>query len=185
MNIVIGLLTAVLVVVCLLIVFIVLMQRPKQEGLGSAFGGGVTDQMFGAQTTNVLQKATVYLAVMFFGITIIMQVLIARKQSSLDGLGDNIAPAAPAALPATPGVDDISIPATTPIEVTPSPAPATPDENTTEPESTPTPEPAPATTTPEPTPASTTTEEVDPTPAPEPEPAEGGTAAEETTGDGN
>ena len=50
----------------LLIVLIVLMQRPKQEGLGAAFGGGMTDQMFGAQTTDVLQKGTVWLTVMFW-----------------------------------------------------------------------------------------------------------------------
>ena len=49
-------LTAILAIICLLMVLIILMQRPKQEGLGAAFGGGVTDQMFGAQTSNVLQK---------------------------------------------------------------------------------------------------------------------------------
>jgi preprotein translocase subunit SecG len=91
MNIVIGLLTVILVVVCLLIVLIVMMQRPKQEGLGAAFGGGMTDQMFGAQTTNVLQKGTVYLAVMFFGITLLLSVLVARRQNKTAALGGNLA----------------------------------------------------------------------------------------------
>lgn len=76
----IGFLTVVLVVVSLLMVFIVLMQRPKQEGLGAAFGGGVTDQMWGAQTTNVLQKGTVYLAVLFFVITMLLAVLVNVRQ---------------------------------------------------------------------------------------------------------
>ena len=56
------------------------MQRPKQEGLGAAFGGGVTDQMWGAQTTNVLQKATVTLAIIFFVITLILAVLVGKEQ---------------------------------------------------------------------------------------------------------
>ena len=73
-------LTAILAIVCLLMVLIVLMQKPKQEGLGAAFGGGVTDQMFGAQTSNVLQKATVTLAIIFFVITLSLAVLVGKKQ---------------------------------------------------------------------------------------------------------
>ncbi len=78
----IGLLSVLLGIVSVLIVFIVLMQRPKQEGLGAAFGGGMTDQMFGAQTTNVLQKGTVYLAVMFFVFSMILSVLTAKSVRS-------------------------------------------------------------------------------------------------------
>ena len=73
-------LTAILAIVCLLMVLIVLMQKPKQEGLGAAFGGGVTDQMFGAQTSNVLQKATVTLAIIFFVITLSLAVLVGKQQ---------------------------------------------------------------------------------------------------------
>ena len=58
MQIVINILLVIHVLVSLLIVFLVLMQRPKNEGLGAAFGGGVTDNLFGAQTTNVLQTIT-------------------------------------------------------------------------------------------------------------------------------
>ena len=76
----IGFLTVVLALVCLLMVFIVLMQKPKQEGLGAAFGGCVTDSMWGADATNILQKITVWLAVMFFGITMILAVLVGVKQ---------------------------------------------------------------------------------------------------------
>jgi len=70
----------ILALVCLLMIVAVLMQRPKQEGLGAAFGGGITDQMWGAQTSNVLQKATVSLAIIFFVITLILSVLVAKKQ---------------------------------------------------------------------------------------------------------
>ncbi len=67
--------------VCLLLCLVVLMQRPKQEGLGAAFGGGMTDQAFGARTTDVLQKATVYLGSTLFIITFALSVLIASKSS--------------------------------------------------------------------------------------------------------
>jgi preprotein translocase subunit SecG len=61
------------------------MQRPKQEGLGAAFGGGVTDQVFGARTTNVLQRGTVYLGSMFFILSLTLAILIGKqtKQKSL------------------------------------------------------------------------------------------------------
>ena len=79
MGIFISLLVAAQIIVCLLLVFLVLMQRPKQEGLGAAFGGGMTDQMFGAQTTDVLQKGTVWLTVMFFVVSMLLAILIANR----------------------------------------------------------------------------------------------------------
>ncbi len=79
LNISINLLLLVFVVVCFLMTLVILMQRPKQEGLGAAFGGGVTDQVFGARTTNVLQRGTVYLGSMFFIISLLLSVLIGQK----------------------------------------------------------------------------------------------------------
>ena len=67
------------IVVCLLLCLVVLMQRPKQEGLGAAFGGGMTDQAFGARTTDVLQKGTVYLASLLFIITLVLSILVGTK----------------------------------------------------------------------------------------------------------
>ena len=43
LSISINLLLVVFVIVCLLMTLLILMQRPKQEGLGAAFGAGVTD----------------------------------------------------------------------------------------------------------------------------------------------
>jgi preprotein translocase subunit SecG len=80
----INLLLVVFVVVCLLMVLMVLMQRPKQEGLGAAFGGGMTDQMFGSRTTNVLQRGTVWCATMFFLLALTLAILIGKKNSSRD-----------------------------------------------------------------------------------------------------
>ena len=58
MNLLINLLSVFFVLIALLMVLVILMQRPKSEGLGAAFGGAVTENIFGAQTTNVLVKFT-------------------------------------------------------------------------------------------------------------------------------
>ena len=81
LNISINLLLVIHVAICLLLALVVLMQRPKQEGLGAAFGGGLTDQAFGARTTDVLQKGTVYLGTLFFIITLVLAILIGKRQS--------------------------------------------------------------------------------------------------------
>jgi len=101
MDIFIGILTAVEVIVCLLLILVVLMQRPRQEGLGASFGDAAASQVWGAQTTNVLQKFTVWLAVILFGLTLLLAVLVSRHETgSKDAkiFGDaKPAPAAPAA----------------------------------------------------------------------------------------
>jgi preprotein translocase subunit SecG len=79
LNVSITALLVVYVFVCLLMVLLVLMQRPKQEGLGAAFGASTTDQLFGARTTNVLQKGTVYMASLFFVLTLTLAILMQQK----------------------------------------------------------------------------------------------------------
>jgi protein translocase, SecG subunit len=82
MNILINVVLAVDMLVALLMTFVILMQRPKSEGLGAAFGGGVTENIFGAQTTNVLVKFTGWLAGIFFVLTFALGVLYAQHSSS-------------------------------------------------------------------------------------------------------
>lgn len=79
LSISINLLLVIFVIVCILMSLLILMQRPKQEGLGAAFGGGVTDQVFGARTTNVLQKGTVYLGTMFFVLSLALAILMGQQ----------------------------------------------------------------------------------------------------------
>src|ERR1700738_440809 len=79
LSIFIPVLLAILVIVCVLLTLVVLMQRPKNEGLGAAFGSGVTENIFGAQTATVLTKATVYLGCIFFALTLLLTVLTARQ----------------------------------------------------------------------------------------------------------
>jgi len=110
LSVFIVLVTILLVVVCLLLIVLVLMQRPKQEGLGAAFGAGVTDQIWGSQTTNVLQKGTVYLGVLFFVLSLLLAILKAREAAQFSNLNlpktapvaeqAPVAPAAPVEVPA-------------------------------------------------------------------------------------
>lgn len=69
------------VVVSLLLILVILMQRPKQEGLGAAFGAGMTDAAFGAKTTDVLQKGTVYLGTLFFIFSLVLAILMGKRNS--------------------------------------------------------------------------------------------------------
>ncbi len=69
------------VIVCALMCLVVLMQRSKQEGLGAAFGGGFTESVWGAQTSQVLVKATVWLAALFFIISICLARLYTHRAS--------------------------------------------------------------------------------------------------------
>jgi preprotein translocase subunit SecG len=100
LNISINLLLVVFFIVCLLMVLLILMQRPKQEGLGATFGTNVTDQVFGARTTNVLQRGTVYLGSLFFVLSLVLAILIGHRNKSdslitREAKAAAVAPAAP------------------------------------------------------------------------------------------
>ena len=82
MNLLINLLLGFFVLVSVLMVLVILMQRPKSEGLGAAFGGGVTENIFGAQTTNVLVKFTTWLVGIFFVLTFALSILNAHKSTA-------------------------------------------------------------------------------------------------------
>lgn len=59
--------TFILVLVCVALTLVVLMQRANtQGGLGTAFGGGVAETTFGAETGNVLTRLTIFAAIAFF-----------------------------------------------------------------------------------------------------------------------
>ena len=130
MNLLINLCLAFFVLVALLMVLVILMQRPKSEGLGAAFGGGVTENIFGAQTTNVLVKFTAWLAGIFFALTFALSILYAHRGTTGESafrreLMKQQANPATSATPAA-QASPISSPATKPIQASPasSPAPA-------------------------------------------------------------
>jgi len=82
MNLLINLCLVLFVLVAVLMVLVILMQRPKSEGLGAAFGAGVTENIFGAQTTNVLVKFTTWMAGIFFALTFALSVLYAHQSTA-------------------------------------------------------------------------------------------------------
>jgi preprotein translocase subunit SecG len=122
----------VLVVACPLMCLVILMQRSKQEGLGAAFGGGFTDSVWGAQTSNVLVKATVVFAATFFIVSIALARLYTvrthlQKEAEPSSLQEQLlnptvpmtatnasgTPVVPTATPMTSATPAVSTPAST------------------------------------------------------------------------
>ena len=69
----IGLLTVILVLDCIVLILLVLVQLPKKEaGTGLAFGGAASDALFGAGSGNMLTKITKYAAGTFFALAILL-----------------------------------------------------------------------------------------------------------------
>jgi preprotein translocase subunit SecG len=107
MSIVLGLLTFALIVLSLFLVLIVLAQKAKSDGgVGAAMGGGMTEAAFGADTSNVLSKATIYAAVAFFVIAFSLYLgrIYERKHATAaanNALPTIAVPAAPAPAPAS------------------------------------------------------------------------------------
>jgi preprotein translocase subunit SecG len=130
MNLLINLLLGFFVVVSLLMVLVILMQRPKSEGLGAAFGGGVTENIFGAQTTNVLVKFTTWLAGIFFALTFGISILNAHRSTADSAfrreLMKNQAASQTSPSPGAAKSSPVSSPATSPIQTSPGPS-AAPD----------------------------------------------------------
>lgn len=127
MSILINILTIFEVIVCVLLSLLVLMQRPRQEGLGAAFGSGMTDQMFGAQTTNVLQRGSVYLGVALFVLTFALAILTShldKRDAKGKSLIDNKDKKAVSTAPLEPKKEDkpATVPTTTPAPATTTPA---------------------------------------------------------------
>lgn len=135
MSFLIGLLTVVLVLDCLLLILLVLIQLPKKDaGAGLAFGGAATDALFGAGTGNVLTKVTKYATVSFFVLAMIVSIMQSRfyhrntteferalKQQSSQlpaQPSSSIPPAAPSTTPAVSNV--LTMPVSAPAEATPS-----------------------------------------------------------------
>jgi preprotein translocase subunit SecG len=126
----INLLLVVHVAVSLLIILVVLMQRPKSEGLGAAFGGGMTENIFGAQTTSVLQNFTRWLGGIFFVLTLVLAMLyshrsIAKSPVQQRLMSEPVPSASPAGATAKPAAATSPAAATAPA-ATATAAPAAP-----------------------------------------------------------
>jgi preprotein translocase subunit SecG len=128
MNLLINFCLVLFVLVAGLMILVILMQRPKSEGLGAAFGAGVTENIFGAQTTNVLVKFTTWLTGIFFGLTFALSVLYAHHSVASSAFRRELMKNQPAqqTSPAGTKPSPVSSPASTPAlsSSSSSPAPA-------------------------------------------------------------
>lgn len=126
LSLLIGILLTIHVITSVLLVLIVLMQRPRSEGLGAAFGGGVTESLFGSGAGNMLTKITTGLGITFFATTMALALLYSHRQpGGLSAIRKAItAPPAVTATNAAPSLPPLPPVSDTPPSVTP-PAPTT------------------------------------------------------------
>ena len=110
----------VLFLVCLLVVLIILMQRPSANaGMGSALGGGAAESVFGGESANVLSKMTPTLTVILFILSFGLYLGFVAREKKVPSA---IAPAAATTTkPATP-----EVPAATTATTPAAPAPTVP-----------------------------------------------------------
>lgn len=140
MSIFIGCLYVVEVLVCLLLALVVMLQKPKEGGLGGAIGGGMLEASLGADAGNVLIKTTAVLGAVFLLNTLVLarltstvhsRSLMAREAEPT--AAERAAPALPMAAPELPAVPaaapaaPASAPAPVPAPAAPATAPAAPE----------------------------------------------------------
>ena len=132
MSILIGFLYVVEVAVCLLLALVVMLQKPKDGGLGGVIGGGMAEAAFGADAGNVLIKVTIWLGAIFLANTLVLARLTSTIHTKT--LMNDSAPAPvqqqlpelpaadiPAPAPATPA-PAVPAPAAKPAPAAPAPA---------------------------------------------------------------
>jgi preprotein translocase subunit SecG len=102
------------------------MQKPRSEGLGAAFGGNFTDSLFGAQTSDVLTKGTIWLGGIFMALTLVLGLLYSHRQAGTTKLQEELTkPVAPLTAPASTTITNtvtLTNGAITPTSSTPQPA---------------------------------------------------------------
>jgi preprotein translocase subunit SecG len=104
MSILIGFLYVVEVAVCLMLALVVMLQKPKEGGLGGAISGGAIEASLGADAGNVLIKTTAILGAIFLINTLVLARLTSKVNSNSLMANEKAAPAAEVApqLPAAP-----------------------------------------------------------------------------------
>ena len=123
MSILIGFLYVIEVLTCLLLALVVMLQKPKEGGLGGAIAGGMGEAVFGADASNVLIKVTIWLGAIFLANTLLLARLTSKVSNSVT---DSIAEApVEQQQPALPQGGDVA-PTPAPTPAAPA-APAKPD----------------------------------------------------------
>jgi protein translocase SecG subunit len=122
-------LTVILFLDCLFLVLLVLVQLPKKEaGLGTAFGGGTTDALFGAGAGNVLTTLTKWCAILFLVLCLLLSMDFMKpheaSEADMAGAADKNTTA-----PATPPGPKVLPPPPAPAPKADGNATGTPDNN--------------------------------------------------------
>ena len=127
MPILIGFLYVVEVLVCILLAMVVMLQKPKEGGLGGAFGGGMLEASLGADAGNVLIRTTAILGAIFLLNTLVLARLTStvHSRSLMAREAEPAAETAPA-LPAAPELPAIPDVPAAPAAAPAAPAPAAP-----------------------------------------------------------
>jgi preprotein translocase subunit SecG len=135
-----------LFLVCILVVLVILMQRPSANaGMGSALGGGAAETVFGGESANVLSKMTTTLTVILFILSFGLYLgFVAREKPVTKALDAKAT--APVAAPAAPAA--ATTPAAPAAAKAAAPAAAAPSAPVAAPAAKPQSTPAPAATTP-------------------------------------
>ena len=136
MSIFIACLYVVEVLVCLLLALVVMLQKPKEGGLGGAIGGGMLEASLGADAGNVLIKTTAILGAIFLLNTLVLARLTstANARSLMNAEPEPTAaeaPALPMVAPELPAQAPTAAPTAAPVApadapVAPAAAPALP-----------------------------------------------------------
>ncbi len=78
-----GLVMVVHVIVCLVLVFVVLLQAGRGGGFSDMLGGGQPQSLFGTQTNAFMVKATEVCAVLFLVTSLVLGMLSTQQGKSL------------------------------------------------------------------------------------------------------
>ncbi len=127
LSIFITFLTFVLILISIFMVLVILMQRANANaGMGAAFGGGAAESAFGADTSNILTKATRYCAFAFFGIALVLYILYLKETAPPPAEEDIIRQTLPAGHAAPEAPEGVQ---TVPEGITVPDAPVPPADN--------------------------------------------------------
>ncbi len=119
MSILIGIATFILILISLFLILVVLAQKAKSDGgMGAAMGGGMAEAAFGAETGNVLSKATINASIAFFVLSFLVYLgLVYQHKHAAAGAGalPNIPVSSVPALPPAPTPSATPVAPTTPV----------------------------------------------------------------------
>lgn len=122
MSILLGIFTFVLILTSIFLILLVLAQKSKSDGgMGAAMGGGMAEATFGADTGNVLSKATINAAIVFFVLSFALYLGRIYERKHAASAGGAVLPAisAPAAPAGSKPVAGVTVPAASAAAPTP------------------------------------------------------------------